>query len=128
MIIINMLSRLTTIVKHPQFQKMKNYYTSGLPVAIMIGGMTGTMLGISNLDKYMDKLELRYIPQYVNKNENKNEYRSAMLKLNSSLLKPFGLIIGSFSLGLISGFFYPILIPVSVVYTINTIIDIIETI
>ena len=122
MIIINMLSRLTTIVKHPQFQKMKNYYTTGLPVAIMIGGMTGTMLGISNLDKYMDKLEL--IPQYVNK----NEYRSVMLKLNSSLLKPFGIIFGSFSLGLISGFFYPILIPVSAVYVINTIIDIIETI
>ena len=124
MIIINMLSRLTTIVKHPQFQKMKNYYTTGLPFAIMLGGMSGTMLGISNLDKYMDKLELRYIPQYVNK----NEYRSVMLKLNSGLLKQFGLIIGSFSLGLISGFFYPILIPVSAVYAINTIIDIIETI
>jgi hypothetical protein len=119
MIIINMLSRLTTIVKHPQFQKMKNYYTTGLPFAIMIGGMTGTMLGISNLDKYTDKPELRYIPQYMDK----NEYRSVMLKPNSGPLKPFGLIIGSFSLGLISGFFYPILIPVSAVYAINTIIE-----
>ena len=120
MIIINMLSRIANrLIKHPQFQKMKNYYTSGLPFAIMIGGMTGTILGISNLDKYMDKLEFRYIPQYVNK----NEYRSVMLKLNSGLLKPFGLIIGSFSLGLISGFFYPILIPVSAVYAINTIIE-----
>ena len=68
------------------------------------------------MDKYMDK--------YMDK----NEYRSVMLKPNSTPLKAFGLIIGSFSLGLISGFFYPILIPVSVVYTINTIIDIIETI
>ena len=119
MIIVNMLSRLTTIVKHPQFQKMKNYYTTGLPFAIMIGGMTGTMLGISNLDKYMDKSELRYIPQYIDK----YEYRSVMLKRNSGLLKPFGLIIGSCSLGLISGFFYPILIPVSAVYAINTIIE-----
>ena len=56
---------------------------------------------------------------YIVQDENKNEYRSAMLKLNSSLLKPFGLIIGSFSLGLISGFFYPILIPVSAAYFIN---------
>jgi hypothetical protein len=46
-----------------------------------------------------------------------------MLKPNSGPLKTFGLIIGSFSLGLISGFFYPILIPVSAVYAINTIIE-----
>ena len=106
-----MLNRITIIVKHPQFQKMKNYYTMGLPFAIMIGGMSGTMIGISCLDKYMDK--------YMDKNMDKNEYRSVMLKPNSNPLKAFGLIIGSFSLGLISGFFYPILIPVSAAYFIN---------
>jgi hypothetical protein len=110
-----MLSRLTTIVKNPQFQKMKNYYITGLPFAIMIGGMSGTMVGISSLDKYMDK--------YTDKYTDNNEYRSVMLKPNSGPLKTFGLIIGSFSLGLISGFFYPILIPVSAVYAINTIIE-----
>lgn len=102
-----MLNRLTTIVKHPQFQKMKNYYTMGLPFAIMIGGMSGTMIGISYMDKYMDK------------NMDKNEYQSVMVKPKSNPLKAFGLIIGSFSLGLISGFFYPILIPVSAAYFIN---------
>ena len=106
-----MLNRLTTIVKHPQFQKMKNYYTMGLPFAIMIGGITGTMIGISCLDKYMDK--------YMDKNMDKNEYQSVMVKPKSNPLKAFGLIIGSFSLGLISGFFYPILIPVSAAYFIN---------
>jgi len=101
-----MLSRLTTIVKHPQFQKMKNYYITGLPFAIMIGGMSGTMLGISTLDKYMDK--------YMDN----NEYRSVMVKPKSHPLKEFGIIIGSFSLGLIGGVFYPIVIPVSAIYTI----------
>ncbi len=101
-----MLSRIANIVKQPQFQKMKNYYTIGLPFAIMIGGMTGTMLGISNLDKYMDK--------YMDN----NEYQIGMVKPKSHPLKEFGIIIGSFSLGLIGGVFYPIVIPVSAIYTI----------
>ncbi len=106
---------LSRILKHPQFQKIKNYYSMGLPFAIMIGGMSGTMLGISSLDKYMDK----YMDKYTDKYMDNNEYQSVMLKPKSTPLKAFGLIIGSFSLGLISGFFYPILIPVSAAYFIN---------
>ena len=101
------VNKITNIVKHPQFQKMSDYYTCGLPFAVMIGGMSGTMIGISYMDKYMDK------------NMDKNEYQSVMVKPKSDPLKVFGLIIGSFSLGLISGFFYPILIPVSAAYFIN---------
>ena len=78
--------------------------------------------------KKLSEKTIEKIKKYDRSYMKTDEYRSAMLKLNSSLLKPFGLIIGSFSLGLISGFFYPILIPVSAVYAINTIIDIIETI
>ena len=94
------INRIVNVINHPQFQQMTNYYTKGLPFAIMIGGMSGTIIGISNLD-------------------NNNEYRNVMLKPNSTPLKAFGLIIGSFSLGLISGFFYPIVIPVSAAYFIN---------
>ena len=97
-----MLSRLTTIVKHPQFQKMSDYYTCGLPFAVMIGGMSGTMIGISKMDKYIYE-----------------HHDSVIVKPKSDPLKVFGLIIGSFSLGLISGIFYPILIPVSAAYFIN---------
>ena len=102
------VNRLTTIVKHPQFQKMKNYYTCGLPFAVMIGGMSGTMIGISCMDKYMDK----NMDKYMDKNEN----QSVMVKPKFHPLKAFGLIIGSFSLGLIGGIFYPILIPFSGAY------------
>ena len=101
-----MLNRIINRLKHPQFQKMLNYYTIGLPFAIMIGGMSGTMIGISRMDKY--------IYDY---------HDSVIVKPKSDPLKVFGLIIGSFSLGLISGIFYPILIPVSAVYAINTIIE-----
>jgi len=97
-----MLNRIINRLKQPQFQKMQNYYTMGLPFAIMLGGMSGTIIGISRMDK------------------NIYEYDSTiMVKPKSNPLKAFGLIIGSLSLGLISGFFYPILIPVSAVYFIN---------
>ena len=99
------VNRLTTIVKHPQFQKMYGYYSMGLPVAIMLGGMSGTMIGISKMDKYIYE-----------------HHDSVIVKPKSDPLKVFGLIIGSFSLGLISGFFYPILIPVSAAYFINQIL------
>ena len=86
-------------------QKMLNYYTSGLPFAIMLGGMSGTMIGISKMDKYIYE-----------------HHDSVIVKPKSDPLKVFGLIIGSFSLGLISGIFYPILIPVSAFYAINQIL------
>ena len=47
-------NRLTTIVKHPQFQKISDYYSMGLPFSIMIGGFSGTFLSISMLDKYIE--------------------------------------------------------------------------
>ena len=107
MIIINMLSRianrLTTIVKHPQFQKISDYYSMGLPFALMMGGFSGTILGVSMLDKY---IEYQY------------SYNS-LIKTNISPRKGVMIILGGFCTGLVGGLFYPIVIPFSSAYFIT---------
>ena len=107
MIIINMLSRivnrLTTIVKHPQFQKMSNYYLIGLPFAIMIGGFSGMMIGVSMLDKYIEE---RNSP-------------NMLIQSNINPRKGIGIIIGGFCAGLVGGIFYPVALPFGAAYFIN---------
>ena len=103
MIIINMLSRIVNIVKHPQFQKMSNYYTTGLPFAIIIGGFSGMMIGVSMLDKYIEE---RNSP-------------NMLIQSNINPRKGIGIIIGGFCAGLVCGILYPIALPFSMVYLIN---------
>ena len=103
MIIINMLSRIVNIVKHPQFQKMSNYYTTGLPFAIIIGGFSGMMIGVSMLDKYIEE---RNSP-------------NMLIQTNISPRKGAMIILGWFFAGLVGGIFYPIVIPFSAAYFIN---------
>ena len=107
MIIINMLSRLvnkiTNIVKHPQFQKITEYYTANLPFAIMIGGFSGIIVGVSMLDKYIEE---RNSP-------------NMLIQSNINPRKGIGIIIGGFCAGLVGGFFYPVALPFGVAYFIN---------
>ena len=103
MIIINMLSRIVNIVKHPQFQKMSNYYTTGLPFAIIIGGFSGMMIGVSMLDKYIEE---RNSP-------------NMLIQTNINPRRGFGIIMGGFCAGLVGGIFYPIALPFGMVYLIN---------
>ena len=103
MIIINMLSRIVNIVKHPQFQKMSNYYTTGLPFAIMIGGFSGIIVGVSMLDKYIEE---RNSP-------------NRLIQININPRKGIGIIIGGFCAGLMGGIFYPVALPFGMVYLIN---------
>ena len=103
MIIINMLSRIVNIVKHPQFQKMSDYYSVGLPFAIMIGGFSGMMIGVSWLDKYIEE---RNSP-------------NMLIQSNITPRKGIGIIIGGFCAGLVGGIFYPIALPFGMVYLIN---------
>lgn len=91
---------LFRIIKHPQFQKMTNYYKLGLPFAIITGGFSGNILGISLLDKYI------------------NYYKYNIIQ---NPLQGFSIIIGSFSLGLFGGLFYPVIIPFSAIYFMNQI-------
>ena len=103
MIIINMLSKITNIVKHPQFQKMSNYYLIGLPFAIMIGGFSGMMIGVSMLDKYIEE---RNSP-------------NMLIQSNINTRKGIGIIIGGFCAGLVGGIFYPVALPFGTAYFIN---------
>ena len=98
-----MLSRIVNIVKHPQFQKMSNYYTTGLPFAIIIGGFSGMMIGVSMLDKYIEE---RNSP-------------NMLIQSNINPRKGIGIIIGGFCAGLVGGILYPIALPFSMVYLIN---------
>ena len=97
------VNRLTTIVKHPQFQKMTEYYTSGLPFAIMIGGFSGIIVGVSMLDKYIEE---RNLP-------------NRLIQININPRKGIGIIIGGFCAGLVGGILYPIALPFSAIYLIN---------
>ena len=97
------VNRLTTIVKHPQFQKMSNYYLIGLPFAIMIGGMSGTIAGVSMLDKYVEDRKLLNI----------------LIRTDINPRKCFAIIIGSFCAGLVGGIFYPVALPFGAIYFIN---------
>ena len=98
-----MLSRLTNIVKHPQFQKIFNYYSMGLPFSIIIGGFSGIIVGVSMLDKYIE------------------ERNSPNMLIQSKITprKGFGIIMGGFCAGLVGGIFYPIVLPFSAIYLIN---------
>ena len=98
-----MLSRIVNIVKHPQFQKMSNYYTTGLPFAIIIGGFSGMMIGVSMLDKYIEE---RNSP-------------NMLIQSNINPRKGIGIIIGGFCAGLVGGIFYPVALPFSAIYFIN---------
>lgn len=88
-------------------KKMNKYYCTGLPFAIMIGGVSGTVLGGEMLSTYI----------YSNKTDVNSTNIDSTKSINP--LKGFGIIIGGFSLGLIGGIFYPISIPCSAVYFIN---------
>ena len=103
MIIINMLSRIVNVIKHPQFQKMSDYYSMGLPFALMLGGFSGTILGVSMLDKYIE-----YQYSY-----------NRLIKTNISPRKGAMIILGGFCAGLMGGVFYPIVIPFSSAYFIK---------
>ncbi len=103
MIIINMLSRIANIVKHPQFQKISDYYSMGLPFALMLGGFSGTLLSISMLDKYIED-------KYSN---------NVLIQSNINPRRGFGIIMGGFCAGLVGGIFYPIVLPFSAAYFIN---------
>jgi len=96
-------NRITNVINHPQFQKMKNYYTNGLPVAVMIGGISGTIAGVSMLDKYIEDRNLLNI----------------LIRTDINPRKCFAIIIGSFCAGLVGGLFYPIALPFSAAYFIN---------
>ena len=98
-----MLSRLTNIVKHPQFQKMSNYYSMGLPFSIMIGGFSGIIVGVSRLEKYIE--------------ERKSPNMFLQFKINPR--KGIEIIIGGFCTGLVCGILYPIALPFSAIYLIN---------
>ena len=107
MIIINMLSRIVNrivnVINHPQFQKISDYYSMGLPFSIMIGGFSGTFLSISMLDKY---IEDKYSP-------------NMLIQSNINPRKGIGIIIGGFCAGLVGGIFYPVALPFSAIYFIN---------
>ena len=96
-------NRITNVINHPQFQKMKNYYTNGLPFAVMIGGMSGTIAGVSILDKYIEDRNLLNI----------------LIRTDINPRKCFAIILGSFCAGLVGGIFYPVALPFSMVYLIN---------
>ena len=98
-----MLSRIANIVKHPQFQKMSNYYFMSLPFSIMIGGFSGIIVGVSMLDKYIEE---RNSP-------------NRLIQNNINPRKGIGIIIGGFCAGLMGGIFYPIVLPFSAAYFIN---------
>ena len=97
------VNKITNIVKHPQFQKMSNYYTSGLPFAVILGGMSGTIIGVSMMDKYIEDRNLLNI----------------LIRTNINPRKCFGIIIGSFCAGLVGGILYPVALPFSAIYFIN---------
>jgi len=94
---------LSRIVKHPQFQKMSNYYSIGLPFSVMIGGFSGIILGVSMLDKYIEE---RNSP-------------NMLIQSNISPRRGAMIILGGFFAGLVGGVFYPIVIPFSAAYFIN---------
>ena len=99
---------LFRIIKHPQFQKMTNYYKLGLHFAIITGGISVNILGISLLeDKYINyyKVQNHKVQNHIVQNP----------------LHGFLIIIGSFSVGLFGGLFYPLIIPFSTIYFINQI-------
>ncbi len=97
------VNKITNIVKHPQFQKMSNYYSMSLPFSIIIGGFSGIILGVSMLDKYIEE---RNSP-------------NMLIQSNINPRKGFGIIIGSFCAGLVGGVFYPVALPFSAIYFIN---------
>jgi len=97
------VNRIVNVIKHPQFQKMTDYYSMGLPFALMLGGFSGTFLGVSILDKY---IEYHY------------SYNS-LIKTNISPRKGVMIILGGFCTGLVGGLFYPIVIPFSSAYFIK---------
>ena len=97
------VNKITNIVKHPQFQKIFNYYSSNLPFAIIIGGFSGIIVGVSMLDKYIEE---RNSP-------------NRLIKININPRKGIGIIIGGFCAGLMGGILYPIALPFSMVYLIN---------
>ncbi len=107
MIIINMLSRIANrivnVIKHPQFQKISDYYSMGLPFALMLGGFSGTLLSISMLDKYIED-------KYSN---------NVLIQSNINPRRGFGIIMGGFCAGLVGGIFYPIVLPFSAAYFIK---------
>ena len=97
------VNKITNIVNHPQFQKMSNYYTSGLPFAVILGGMSGMMIGVSMLDKYIEE---RNSP-------------NRLIQININPRKGIGIIIGGFCAGLVCGILYPVALPFSAIYLIN---------
>ncbi len=111
MSITNMLSRIanriTNVINHPQFQKMKNYYTNGLPIAVMIGGISGTMIGVSMLDKYIEE----------------RNFLNILIRTDINPRKCFAIILGSFCAGLVGGVFYPVALPFSTGYLINQMLN-----
>ena len=98
-----MLSRIVKLVKHKQVQKMTELYFSTLPFAIIIGGFSGIILGVSMLDKYIEE---RKSP-------------NMLIQSNINPRKGIGIIIGSFCAGLMGGLLYPIALPFGAVYLIN---------
>ena len=98
-----MLNRIVKMVNHKQFQKMSNYYSMGLPFAIIIGGFSGMMIGVSMLDKYI-----------VERNS-----PNMLIQSNINPRKGIGIIIGGFCAGLVGGIFYPVALPFSMVYFIK---------
>ena len=97
------VNKITNIVKHPQFQKMSDYYSMGLPFSIIIGGFSGIIVGVSMLDKYIEE---RNSP-------------NRLIQNNINPRKGIGIIIGGFCAGLMGGIFYPIALPFGMGYLIN---------
>lgn len=97
------VNKITNIVKHPQFQKMSDYYSMGLPFSIIIGGFSGIIVGVSMLDKYIEE---RNSP-------------NMLIQTNINPRKGIGIIIGGFCAGLVGGVFYPVALPFSAIYLIN---------
>ncbi len=98
-----MLSRIVNIINQPQFQQIFNYYSSNLPFAIILGGFSGTMIGVSMLDKYIEE---RNSP-------------NRLIQININPRKGIGIIIGGFCAGLVCGLLYPIALPFSAIYFIK---------
>lgn len=70
------------------FKKLKNAYVSVMPLFIILGGFSGTVYGVNIAEKYA--ISIKHVDKPLHE------------------LDGVAIIIGGFSLGLLSGIVYPI--------------------
>ena len=90
----SIIQKINTKINYNLLKQNYNYY---MPLFIIMGGLSGVCMSITTLESESHKKKLKPI-------------------------EGFGIIIGGFSIGLISGIFYPITGIITGCYVINKII------